>query len=119
MYIQHTLQCASRLHSLFYLLDLVVIYLKTYIAILNIKKSLGLILKNKRSCSFSTRAEINSSRALPVIARVWLRHWLHDCIRIGFEPTQCACAHDMSNRFILLSMELPHSAYMASELIYI
>src|SRR6218665_2411295 len=74
MYIQHTLQCASRLHSLFYLLDLVVIYLKTYIAILNIKKSLGLILKNKRSCSFSTRAEINSSRALPVIARVWLRH---------------------------------------------
>src|SRR6218665_2314856 len=55
--------------------------LKIYITVLKRKTSLDVILKNKTPSSFSVlitaRAEINSTRALPVIARAWLRHWLH------------------------------------------
>jgi len=54
--------------------------LKIYISVLKRKTSLGLMLKHKTSCSFSllatARVEINSTRALPVIARAWLRHCL-------------------------------------------
>src|SRR6218665_2899534 len=52
--------------------------LKIYITVLKRKTSLDVILKHKTPSSFSglatARAEINSSRALPVIARAWLRH---------------------------------------------
>jgi len=27
----------------------------------------------------------------------------HPTLRIGFDPTQCACTHDMSNRLIIVS----------------
>src|SRR6218665_2391295 len=54
--------------------------LKIYITILKRKTSLDVILKHKTPSSFSglitARAEINSTRALPVIARAWLRHCL-------------------------------------------
>src|SRR6218665_1392408 len=52
--------------------------LKIYITVLKRKTSLDVILKHKTPSSFSglitARAEINSTRALPVIARAWLRH---------------------------------------------
>src|SRR6218665_2614326 len=76
------------------LLDLLVQSLKIYIADLSMKMLFGLMLKHKRPCSFSghgaTRAKINSSRALPVIAWVWLRHWL-------FDPSPVANCHTFSD----------------------
>src|SRR6218665_1062964 len=45
--------------------------LKIYISVLKRKTSLGLMLKHETS---TARVEINSTRALPVIARAWLRH---------------------------------------------
>src|SRR6218665_640531 len=52
--------------------------LKIYITVLKRKTSLDVILKHKTPSSFSVlitaRAEINSTRALPVIARAWLCH---------------------------------------------
>src|SRR6218665_2008851 len=54
--------------------------LNIYITVLKRKTSLDVILKHKTPSSFSglitARAEINSTRALPVIARAWLRHCL-------------------------------------------
>ena len=59
-------------------IDVVVMSLKIYISVLKRKTSLGLMLKHKTSCSFSglatARVEINSTPALRVIARAWLRH---------------------------------------------
>jgi len=52
--------------------------------------SFVLMPKHKTSCSFSglakARLEINSTRALPVIARAWLRHWwiYHETSTISF-----------------------------------
>src|SRR6218665_3580056 len=48
--------------------------LKFFISVLKRKTSLGLMLKHETS---TARVEINSTRALPVIARAWLRHWCH------------------------------------------
>src|SRR6218665_3650607 len=64
------MQCASRLHSLFYLLDLVAIYLKTYIAVLNRNISLGLILKNKRDpAHFQDWSNPGRNKFIPGTAR--------------------------------------------------
>src|SRR6218665_2406519 len=78
------------------LLDAVVrpyMSLKIYITILKRKTSLDVILKHKTPCSFSgritARAEINSTPALPVIARAWLRHWLHRLIVNGASCHPC------------------------------
>src|SRR6218665_1334200 len=67
--------------------------LKIYITILKRKTSLDVILKHKTPSSFSglitARAEINSTLALPVIARAWLRHWPYMVPRasgIGSQP---------------------------------
>src|SRR6218665_1872571 len=68
--------------------------LKIYITVLKRKTSLDVIFKNKTSSSFSglitARAEINSTRALPVIARAWLRHCTYGTTATRYEPMTAA-----------------------------
>src|SRR6218665_1825742 len=57
--------------------------------------SLDVILKHKTPSSFSglvtARAEINSTRVLPVIARAWLRHCHFDFLIRGSNTQNSLC----------------------------